>query len=309
MDISVNQLNRRLALQLPTELPLGLVFVMGNVGYVAYEEEDEDGRTPPHVLFDLEQNGYHLRCKLSQREASRVVLHEGDEVRLGGHLAFDVRQADYYLLARDVEIMGGGRDSDPLAIDLGQLVEDEAAFTAALTGIKRRSNVARQAPVELPDWVQKIAPPEMQETIVVNRDDESMASRQTYSPSLGVRLPLDEELVAFLSLAIESDEDVELTPELLAQWIPKSRSELSVVETAVPITDSTSAENIEEPVTAVQPYDPVAEPISQPAPSHPSARKKPPAKQQTDWPVIILMGTFMFLVVLVLVLAVLLAGR
>lgn len=306
MDISVNQLNRRLALQLPAELPLGLVFVMGTVGYLAYEEGDDDGRTHPHTLFDLEQNGYHLRCKLSQREASRVVLHEGEEVRLGGHLAFDVRQASYYLLARDVEIIGGGTEADPLAVDLGQLVDDEAAFTAALTGIKRRSDVARQAPMGLPDWVQKIAPPEMQETIVVAQDDEPVVARSTHSPAL--MLPLNEELVDFLSLAIESDEDVELTPELLAQWTPKSEPKLPVAETAVSMVDSTSAaENMDEPVTAVQPYDPVAEPISKPVPSRPPTRKKPPAKQQTDWPVIILMGTFVFLVVLVLVLAVLLA--
>jgi hypothetical protein len=83
-----------------------------------------------------------------------------------------------------------------------------------------------------------------------------------------------------------------------------------MAETAVPLVNSTAtAENMEEPVTAVQPYDPVAEPMSKPVPSRPPTKRSPPPKQQTDWPVIILMATFVFLVVLVLVLALLLARQ
>ncbi|NJN43605.1 MAG: hypothetical protein HC806_01945 [Anaerolineae bacterium] len=129
MDISVSQLNHRLALQLPAELPLGLVFVAGVVRHFEREDELGNGRSLLST-FELEQNGHRLRCKLVQREAERVQLHENMEVRLGGHLTFDPRCAAYYLLARDAEVTSPriNKEVDPLAVDLGELVEDQAAF-------------------------------------------------------------------------------------------------------------------------------------------------------------------------------------
>ena len=44
MDISVSQLNNRLALQLPPELPLGLVFVTGKVKDLLIEMGSEPKR-------------------------------------------------------------------------------------------------------------------------------------------------------------------------------------------------------------------------------------------------------------------------
>ena len=89
MDISVSHLNNRLALQLPQELPLGLVFVMGKVQNVVQLPVNDNGRNHQafQVWFDLIEEGFQLRCALSQRASSEIVLSEGDEIRAGGHLS------------------------------------------------------------------------------------------------------------------------------------------------------------------------------------------------------------------------------
>jgi hypothetical protein len=257
------------------------------------------GRTT-HTTFDLEQAGHRLRCKLSQREAERVALQEADEVRLGGHLAFDSRRAEYFLLARDVEVTGG-LVVDPLALDLGELVGDEAAFTAALAGIKRRSDVAQQAPSSLPDWVQKIAPPELQETTEVQRDVTPAAVSRTSSPAL------NQELVDFLSSAMESEEDVEITPDMLAHWTHEPEPEIPAIETAVPI--ETIATDEAEFVTAVLPYAPVADTIVAPAPPPATPARTRPEPHHTDWVVVVLLVMMGVFTCAILVTAVLLALR
>jgi hypothetical protein len=312
MDILVSQLNQRLALQLPTELPLGLVFVTGTVRSLIQEGEGQggngerrgsheaaSGRTT-HTTFDLEQAGHRLRCKLSQREAERTVLYEAAEVRLGGHLAFDPRRAEYYLLARDVEVTGGPA-VDPLALDLGELVEDEAAFTAALAGIKRRSDVARQSSSSLPDWVQKIAPPELQETDKAETEVRSAAVSRTSSADL------DPELVDFLSSAMEGEEDVELTHDMLAHWAHEPEPEIPAIETAVPL--ETTATDEAEFVTAVQPYAPVADPLVVPEPSPPIPTRTRTEPHHADWVVVVLMVTMVVFTCAILLTAVLLALR
>src|SRR5262245_44735080 len=233
MDISVSQLNHRLALQLPAELPLGLVFVTGIVRSMEKAGEEANGRTTP-LNFDLEQKGHRLRCKLVQRETVTVLLHEQMEVRLGGHLIFDPRRAEYFLLARDVEVIDAGqedKENDPLAVDLGELVADEAAFTAALTGIKRRADVSRQSPTSVPIWVQKLAPPELQEELKLDEPEE----QEEEAPVLAAVAPaapvLNEEMVTYLSGLMDSEEDVELTPDILAQWAPEPAIELSTADT------------------------------------------------------------------------------
>lgn len=301
MDILVSQLNRRLALQLPAELPLGLIFVAGRVVHLQQEERKQGSGNGRHTntVFDLEQADHRLRCKLSQREAERVLLREGDEVRLGGHLAFDPLRAEYYLLARDAEVTGGPTlEGDPLAIDLDGLVEDQAAFTAALTGIKRRSDIARQTSTALPEWVHKIAPLELQ----------AVETAPAATPEKTAQPPLDEELVRYLSSAMESEQDVELTPEMLAQWLPREGSAPVAAETAVspetavdsqptPVAQTAAAgapsEVSAEAVVTVRPYDPVGDPLMSPeVPPLPAASSRTsPAVHRTDWLVVVLIIT------------------
>ncbi|MCL4266515.1 MAG: hypothetical protein KJ069_25175 [Anaerolineae bacterium] len=296
MDISVSQLNHRLALQLPAELPLGLVFVMGVVRNLESGGEIVNGR-PPFTTFDLEQKGHRLRCKLVQREAEKIALREQMEVRLGGHLTFDPRRAEYYLLARDAEVLSTGvaeRKTDPLAVDLSELVEDQAAFSAALAGIKRRADVSRQASTDMPIWVQKIAPPELQASEKAEEPDEEVPVLAAQSATA---VPLNDELVSYLSALMESEEEVELTPDILAQWtsapeidIPDDEDEL-VTAVPQPHAATIQPENEEEEggvVTAVSPYDLVGDAASRPKP----ARARPPQpqpRQQPDWLVIILL--------------------
>ena len=89
MDISVSRLNGRLASKLPPELPLGLVFVIGKV-----VQKDADG-------FVLSEEAHQLNCQLAEEMEVQV----GNEVRASGHLMFDPEKLQYYLLARDVEVV------------------------------------------------------------------------------------------------------------------------------------------------------------------------------------------------------------
>ncbi|MBX3059647.1 MAG: exodeoxyribonuclease VII large subunit [Anaerolineae bacterium] len=290
MDISVSQLNHRLALQLPAELPLGLVFVTGTVRNLESAGEGSNGRTP-FTSFDLEQKGHHLRCRLSAREAEKVTLREELEVRLGGHLTFDPRRAAYSLLARDVEVIGGlaGPQADPLALDLSGLVEDQAAFTAALAGIKRRADVSRQSPAEVPVWVQKIAPPEVAESQPVDKEEAELATAVAPSPATPL---LNDELVSYLSALMESEEEVELTPDILAQWQSEPQApaldfpedELPLTSAPVPLEDEVAGEM----VTAVSPYAPVGDAAPKPRPTRPRP-PQPRGRQQVDWAVILLL--------------------
>lgn len=282
MDISVSQLNRRLALQLPVELPLGLVFVTGTVQTL--------DQTAVQTTFDLHQAAHRLRCRLTPQETARITLDEGTEVRLGGHLTFDPQRAEYYLLARDVEIIGPTAvDHDPLSLDLDGLVGDDAAFAAALVAIKRRATTAQQTSQTLPDWVQKIAPPELQDTAVPPTPEPpdpaptAVAHRTT---------PLNQDLVALLSSAMESDQEIELTPDLLAQWQPQTEPTPPTAVTpaiyqppAEPEPELPATLEITEAPPPIQPYDPVGE--ARPKPARPR-KKAAQASQKTDWMVIIL---------------------
>jgi hypothetical protein len=290
MDISVSQLNLRLALQLPAELPLGLVFVSGSVGlirYGVYGRVDE-------AVFVLEEGSYHLQCRLERVDVERLHLQEGDEVRLGGHLAFDYYDATYYLRARDIELVDSlVVEEDPLDVDLQNFLAENEELTAVLTGIKRRSVVAANAPGSMPDWVQKIAPPEVQTEFAEGMDEDNQITETAVSATV---ITLNNDALSFLSQAMDSDEDVILTPDILAQWVSE------IVEDN-PILD----EDI------VHPYDPVTADggkMDNPHAIRSSAtRRKAAASQRvdTDWLVIILIVVFIILAVAVLILSFILA--
>lgn len=224
MDISVTQLNRRLAVQLPTRLPLGLVFVVGRVENLRLltggklEMLRLNGRSS-RMQFDLVEKSHRLRCELDARADVEGEVEEGDLVRAGGHLVFDSQQAEYFLLARDLDLVekeepafdSGDDDNFPL----GRL-----ALTPMLADIKKRSEAARQAPEDMPYWVQKIAPPDFQPAEMAEEAEETAVFTPPHP--IAVELPsLDANLISHLSAAMDSDETIELTPELLAQYLPQ----------------------------------------------------------------------------------------
>ncbi len=224
MDISVSRLNKRMALQLPAEFPLGLVFVVGKVRKLT--EADGDGGVP---YFYLAENDHMLRCHLSERALEDANINEGDMIRAGGHLAFDILQADYFLLARDIEILPEHRPS-------------RTTLAPILADIKKRSQAASLVPAELPDWVQQIAPLEFRE-INEEADLDGADANETVSDlpqadgletviertaelepkTLIEPTPpdgLSDDMVRFLSEAMDSPEEVELTQEMVADLSP-----------------------------------------------------------------------------------------
>ncbi len=253
MDISVNHLNTRLALQLPAQLPLGLVFVQGSVSNLVYEEEPMivKGTAFPASL-DLTEGDCSIRCCLSGRVVEETTIHNGDRIRAGGHLIFNTAHAQYELLARDVEIVVDvefDNVSDPLDVQIGR-----PALTPVLADIKKRAETARLAQGELPIWVQRMAPPEVKKEMGLQAGNDQVAPNR--------RKPaLDDDLVQFLSAAMEKPDDVEITPNLL--------EEATTVETAVPTQDGLNHQK-EGPAAAYK---------------HPY--KQPP--QPVDWPLILLM--------------------
>jgi hypothetical protein len=231
MDISVSRLNKRMALQLPAEFPLGLVFVVGKVHDLRLGN-GEGGRPNFYIL----ENGYMLRCQLSERALDGISLNEGDLIRAGGHLAFDSLQADYFLLARDIEVLPEHRPS-------------RTTLAPILADIKKRSQAASLVPAELPDWVQQIAPPEIREMTETAGDDEAVEVAAKAEPPVKPEeiepmgeepveelLPggLTNDLVKFLSEAMDSPEDVELTHDMVADLAPAIRPEQARFKAAQP---------------------------------------------------------------------------
>jgi hypothetical protein len=227
MDISVSRLNKRMALQLPAELPLGLVFVVGKVRSLT-NAEGEDGRP----FFYISESEHMLRCLLSERALEGVSINEGDMIRAGGHLVFDTLQADYFLLARDIKVLPEHRPS-------------RTTLAPILADIKKRSQAASLVPAELPEWVQQIAPPELREadktpvakegdsngtaltladTAVLETAAEPEAEQETKQPEEET-LPegFTDDLVHFLSEAMDSPDEVELTHEMVAELAPAIR--------------------------------------------------------------------------------------
>lgn len=221
MDVPVSRLNQRMALQLPAELPLGLVFVVGQVQLPA---ELEASRAPRSGQFYLRDKEYRLPCRLSERAAAEFRLEHGQMVRAGGHLVFEPALASYYLLARDIERLDGFR---PTAKPLAAIIADN----------NRRETAASLTPAELPPWVQQMAPPEVRP-----RPDEG-PQIENQAASLGGPAPalsgdwellvdaeaavaypeaepalagLSDDLIAFLSQAMDSQVEVEITPEIIA---------------------------------------------------------------------------------------------
>lgn len=217
MDIPVSRLNQRMALQLPAELPLGLVFVVGEVQLSAAGSSESEGDQPGD--FYLEDEGYRLRCRLSERTATEFHPEAGDLIRAGGHLVFEPVLASYYLLARDVERLDGLR---PSAKALAAIIADSA----------RREQATSLVPAELPTWVKQMAPLEVRSQQAdqpladgaaltsshLNGEWELLAdtgAAMAFPEAEPALADLSDELIAFLSQAMDSEVEVEITPEIM----------------------------------------------------------------------------------------------
>lgn len=268
MDISVSGLNGRLASKLPPELPLGLVFVVGRV-----EQLDAEG-------FILAEGAHRLHCQTDENGQ----LGKGDEVRASGHLMFDPEQLRYYLLARDIEVVTSEPLGTPDRSSREMLAESEGLLSA-LAAVKARAAVApTQTGEELPVWVKKLAPPEVEVTGVEDETDEVV-------PPRAPKAELDEDLISKLSEAMDSEDELELTPEFLAKYMPEEPAPPELlVGTAVPAQPSTP-QDIEEPLAEL------------------TTSYRPVNRQDTDWLVILLIISFFVLTIAAIVTIVLLLVR
>lgn len=197
MDVSVSHLNNRLALQLPAQLPLGLVFVLGEIENLTGGDNDRSGQKQ----FELVEKEHRVRCLLSERVAPEMVLETGDTIRAGGHLTFDPTHADYYLLVRDIEIVPS-QPSSMIAPDV-----DRAEIAMIMADVQKRAEAAKLAKGELPSWVKKMAPVAYKEEIVEVKAETPVQGNNGKE--------LESKQLAQLSAAMDSDEDVELTSSLL----------------------------------------------------------------------------------------------
>lgn len=216
MDVPVSHLNNRLAVQLPVELPLGLVFVVGRVEHLHQALEVDNEKKEDRTWFDLVEKKYSIRCELSDRAAEEVSLGEGSRVRAGGHLVFDTHRANYYLLARDIEAVSDSTqavspepESNGVDHSLGR-----QALTPILADIKRRAESTHLEEANLPYWVQRLAPPEVKKEMALT--DPSPVKTADSSPEPAI----DDDLISALSEAMDSDQEVELTAEMLAKLAP-----------------------------------------------------------------------------------------
>ena len=241
MDISVSRLNSRMVLQVPTELPLGLVFVVGEVQNLAMPSEEV-----PYTHFDLVEAGHHLHCRLSPRVAEEVLLKERNSVRAGGHLVFDPHLARYYLLARDLEVLPG-------------LTPGRTKMAPILEDVKKRADAAALVRTELPHWVKMLAPPEIQAELGLLAEEAAVdtpAGSETpdsTDEAMDLLAPvgdLPDDMLAFLAEAMESSDDVELTPEVLSHFLPLEPQREPPAGTEV-IEPEPVAEAVTQPVVPV----------------------------------------------------------
>lgn len=263
MDISVSRLNGRLASKLPPELPLGLVFVVGSVSRL-----HKDG-------FVLAEETHYLNCH-TKDEAQ---LHVGDEVRASGHLMFDPERLQYYLLARDIEVM----KTDPLGALTGssrEILADSDELLTALTAVKARAAAVPETKGnELPVWVRKLAPPEVQAEVADESEEPALNAT-------GRTAVLDEKLVTMLSAAMDSEEELEVTPELLAPYVPDTP-----VRTRQVVVEAPDGEMGEDTAVAV---------------ANLQTSYRPANREDTDWLVILLIISFFILTIAAVVTIILL---
>lgn len=261
MDISVRHLNGRLAAKLPPELPLGLVFVVGKVSQLGERR------------FLLMEDAHCLQC----RTVDDITLAAGAEVRASGHLMFDAERLQYFLLARDVEVI----TAESLA-SVGQsreLLAENEGLLSALALVKSRAAAAPpEKQAEMPSWVKKLAPPETELDAVGGY----VPTEESGEDALTARdVVLDAGLVSMLSAAMDSEEELELTPEMLAPY------------------------QVAAPKTAPPQEPPVDRLMDTAVPSNPTSYR-PANREDTDWLVILLIISFFVLTIAVIVTIILL---
>jgi hypothetical protein len=98
-------------------------------------------------------------------------------------------------------------------------------LTPILDDVRKRAAAASLAPADLPPWVKEIAPPEIRAELGLLPPDAGEAA-PTDAETEGEgeakeTAGISPELITFLSKAMDSEEEVELTPEVIATLSPR----------------------------------------------------------------------------------------
>jgi hypothetical protein len=275
MDISVSRLNERMALRVPSELPLGLVFIVGQI-----QEMQPYRPNPQEVSLQLVEGEHSLPCRLPLKVADEMQLAGHERVRAGGHLVFDPRQARYFLLARDIEVLPSQPDSLP---------PETRRF---LVEIEQRDKQGRPVPGELPPWVRQLAPPEIQAELGLLDPEPAPAGAAASVDVQDDLPPLPPEIVDYLSAAMDSEQEVELTRDVIHDLLPDQP------EKPTPVPASTAYQDDEERSAPLPDVD------LAPAETAPS-RPQPLNLTSQQLTVLLLVGVFGFLFLVLIVLLVL----
>ena len=192
------------------------------------------------IQFTLRHSGYALRCKLAPNVILNFDLAEGQQVRATGHLSFSSQSARFHLRVHDLEALRV--DSEQPAPELTPMPAKAVRSVVPdwLKNIKQRAQSAPRGmiPAEIPDWVHALAPPDAHlpppslpagnvqwgaQRAQAILEPVTLTDEAIYQAPTGVsRLEDNERLLAFLLEALERSEheDVELTGQVLAQFIP-----------------------------------------------------------------------------------------
>lgn len=198
MEITVSHLIHRMALTVPDELPLGLVFVAGEVADLAPDPHHDH-----YMQFYLIDGEHRLQCQIAATIVAETRVAPGDQVRLSGRLIFDDRVAHYSLIAGDLEVK-----SPPRRIPQGE----PRAIASESVG-------AEFVGSDLPPWVMELAPPEVQQELEMSQTVERARAERVEE--------LPEEMVAFLSQAIDSNELIEVDAEVIDEYWARAGDDAS----------------------------------------------------------------------------------
>jgi uncharacterized integral membrane protein len=82
----------------------------------------------------------------------------------------------------------------------------------------------------LPAWVKQLAPPEVKDEFELEEEPAAGEKEELQDTQLPA------EMLAFLSSAIDSDEDIELTREMIDEYLPEAKARQPIAEQEEPQT-------------------------------------------------------------------------
>jgi hypothetical protein len=198
------------------------------------------------------------------------------------------------LLVRDLELI---EEAEVVPEEIDEPLP-QVPFASLLDDLAHQSEASSLPQAEMPDWVRKLAPPEIETELPGTEPDADIAPEgrgdtvpqaETHPDTMDMALDSDysdgsdEDIISLLEQAMDSGEDVELEPEMFAKLTP-------------------AGQTVPKPEVTGQPYE-------VPPTAGPPAVQPRPHAQQADPLLILFMITFVVIVVTALVIVVIMLLR